>query len=281
MKTWSIKQSVVVGVTLILVTNIIVLSGVAYNRSGEPDALILLTEREVELPYRFGYYSDENSGLSLTINWRILGKIDDDSKYRPYGNSYPEWLNKDKLIELGFDVSENIHTEEGRRSYRKGFSKDALLVLEYNGASYEESVQRTKTWFKKKQASDTSQPDLRWQLEIAQDRMKDEQETESRLFVIDTGLNHEALRKKYADKSKFIIVPGRVEIAIRGCDGSRYFTGRISELGIKVHVPYEYAEFLLLMSDEEDSQEKGGGPKYKVNLAFGQRLEPWVVGINK
>ena len=44
----------IAGLAIIIVTNIVALAGVAYNRSGEPDAVVELTERELGLPYRYG-----------------------------------------------------------------------------------------------------------------------------------------------------------------------------------------------------------------------------------
>ena len=42
---WSRARVLLVAVALIVVTNAVVLAGVAYNRSGEPEAVIRLTER--------------------------------------------------------------------------------------------------------------------------------------------------------------------------------------------------------------------------------------------
>ena len=68
------------GFILLVLINIIVLSGVAYNRSGDPAALIWLTERELKMSYR-SY--EENSGLSLCLDWRTLDK---NEEYRGYSS---------------------------------------------------------------------------------------------------------------------------------------------------------------------------------------------------
>ena len=55
-------------VSLLLLSNVVVLAGVAYNRSGEPLASIELTERE--LPLRVTYNStDDDSGTALSLKW--------------------------------------------------------------------------------------------------------------------------------------------------------------------------------------------------------------------
>ena len=91
----------IAGLSIIIVTNVIALGGVAYNRSGEPDALVELTERELDIAYRYGL-ERENTGLRLNINCRVE-TLQDDYAYANnncWGN--PVWLDQQKLIELGF-----------------------------------------------------------------------------------------------------------------------------------------------------------------------------------
>ena len=59
---------------LVAAVNGAVLSGVAYNRSGPPEARIVLSERELPLAYR---RHEENSGLALRLAWRTIGEDDD------------------------------------------------------------------------------------------------------------------------------------------------------------------------------------------------------------
>ena len=55
-------------VLLLLVTNIVVLSGVAYNRAGEPVVSLELTERELTMVQSYRR-TDENSGTALLLQW--------------------------------------------------------------------------------------------------------------------------------------------------------------------------------------------------------------------
>ncbi len=43
----------IAGLGIIIATNVIALAGVAYNRPGQPEATIELTERELAMPYRY------------------------------------------------------------------------------------------------------------------------------------------------------------------------------------------------------------------------------------
>ena len=51
---WSRTHTLVAGLGLIALTNAVALLGVAWNRSGEPDATLQLSQRELQPPY-YGY----------------------------------------------------------------------------------------------------------------------------------------------------------------------------------------------------------------------------------
>ena len=51
MIAWTRRHTLIAGLGLILGVNAIVLGGVAYNRSGEPESLLQLSERELYTPF--------------------------------------------------------------------------------------------------------------------------------------------------------------------------------------------------------------------------------------
>src|SRR5690606_12668009 len=59
------KGWLLAGLALIALTNCWILASVAYNRSGEPEAVLLLSEREL-LPSRH-WRQQENSGVALAL----------------------------------------------------------------------------------------------------------------------------------------------------------------------------------------------------------------------
>ena len=72
---------------VIVVANAVVLLQVAHNRNGGPIETIRLTERELPLNYR----ENENSEVSVRLNWRGNSRVTDDYS----------WLGRTKLEELG------------------------------------------------------------------------------------------------------------------------------------------------------------------------------------
>src|SRR4029077_3874453 len=99
--SWTRKHTLATGLALIAVTNAVALLGAAWNRSGE-EARLALTQRELLRPYPW-YGNRENSGISLTLVWRVQG----DGPDRPLGRytrigGQPPWLDRAKMGSLGF-----------------------------------------------------------------------------------------------------------------------------------------------------------------------------------
>ena len=102
MMKWS--HSLIAGSAIILLTNAVALGGAGYNRSGEPESQLQLTQRELQhSSWREGR---DSSGITLTLNWRIEQADFNDSNFAMYSNRWgiPGWLDRGKMAELGFDV---------------------------------------------------------------------------------------------------------------------------------------------------------------------------------
>src|SRR5512145_1067398 len=99
--SWSRRHTLIAGLALIALTNAIALGGVAWNRSGEPESVLKLTQRELWQPHGYGLAREEG-GLQLSVRWRALHA---DPEVEFYGDFHgqPEWLNEAKLAALGFD----------------------------------------------------------------------------------------------------------------------------------------------------------------------------------
>jgi hypothetical protein len=271
-------RTLIAGLALIAVTNTVALIGVNYNRSGEPDAVAVLTERELGLPHRYGFLK-ENSGIALNILWRMGHKA-------PYGpNNYDRWehaiwLDKEKLETLGFDLSEPLTSEKARRYYEKMLPRDVYLVLEYDGDMHKQVIKRRKNELVERQALLTNNPEkeeFKKQVKHARDRLEAEEQFNSRLFVIDAGIDKAALRARYPDRTKYLIMAGQVDLHLN----EDSFKGHIRGLTIKsVNVPLDYHTILMPLMDQDSYRKQPEGPRYSVKLAIGQRLEPWVKDVS-
>jgi hypothetical protein len=99
----------------------------------------------------------------------------------------------------------------------------------------------------------------------------------SRLFAIDAGLDADALRRRYPDRSRHLIVRGSVRPAERGPDGDHHLAGHVSQIAIaQVNVPFALRPVLEPLRNAPSPAPDQQAPRYEVQLAIGQRLEPWI-----
>lgn len=281
---WSRKQTWIAGLTILVLTNVAALGGVAYNRAGEPDGTLVLTERELRLPYSRGF-SRENSGISLVIKWRLLPTEFDEHSGRNYRRSAAEWLKEAKLDELGFEVKGAVSTPESRSRLNRSLSRDSWLVLEYDGPAYQAMRERLRIFSETAQELASRNPEKEKFKERAARAGKQwnrEQQGASRLFVIDAGLDPAVLRMQYPDPARYIIARGQVRAAVNKTDDGEWeVQGYIKGLAVNaVNVPFAYRSvFEPLLGERSRTHEDP--PRYRVTLAYGRRYEPWVVSADK
>jgi hypothetical protein len=277
----AMRNIMIAAVLLLVLTNAVVLTGVAYNRAGEPVARLELTERELSLGKTYSNL-DENSGTALTINWRNLDSDEDlDNAYSRY--NAPAWLNEMKLSELGFDI-------EGLKNARSDIqydfdtaAVDVILVLEYQGDSYKQAIEiaerRLTSLSTKKDLLTKEELDekIKWHTE----KLYELKVSETRLYVIDAGLDQQALVKKYEGRNNTLFAHGEISVSL----ADKHLTGHIRELYIpEVHVPLPYSEQLSVLTKDRAYFEYGETiipPRYQVSLNIGKRLEPWIDSVSK
>ncbi|MBI3597537.1 MAG: DUF4824 family protein, partial [Nitrospirae bacterium] len=248
---WSSRYTLAMGIALIISTNAVVLIGAQYNRSGEPDASVTLTERELALPYSYGF-GRENSGLSLRLVWSVMTK--DQKTYNGIYNfmryrGSAGWLDKNKLATLGFDVTDDPDTLGGKRHYQKVLPREVLFVLEYDGEAYQQMLNQAKQHLQEEEALLSGNPGKKEFVDRVKDAQRElyrEQQVYSRLFIIDAGTDHGDLREKYTDRSRYMIARGQVRIMLENRTGQKpYVTGYVEGVSIQdVNVPLAYRHIL-------------------------------------
>ena len=278
------KLLFILGFVILTGSNIVVISGVLYNRSKKPVTLIELTERELQLPY---WTNDENSGLSLQLEWRTVDMDEDDLYFSSRGA--PAWFNAEKLKELGFEIESTNNVVYSSKYYKEPIPKKAFVVLEYDGILYKEALKRVEKNFEKeknilKTDIESNSNDFEW----AEKQLREERESDTRLFAIDVGLNVNTLKEKYNDCRRFIVVPGIVKMKCN-YNNKEAPVGYISRLCVeKIHVPLKFRKtFDLIMSKKKQKKYKfnisqgniSNLPRYKVKLAYGKRFEPWIQSV--
>jgi len=275
---------------LIVLVNSVALLGVAWNRHGSPDSVLTLSERELLTPLKFYFPTKENSGLTLELNWSIepprrnRGLAGDAVAFGFPGAgrwSAATWLDEAKLATLGFDVSRPLNAAESRDHYQRMHGRDVLLVLEMNGAAYTAALARARESAAQYEARAAAKPEDALLAQRA-DRVRDlarRLELESRLFVVDAGLDRDALRNRYPDRSHYAIVRGSVRPRIEGEGAAAELYGSITALRCEsINVPLQFRDSVPQSVNPFDSTR---APRpFQVTVAFGRRLEPWVIAAS-
>lgn len=240
---------------------------------GDPESTLKLTQRELTQPYRG--MNDENSGMSLRINWRVF---DGEKSWNySYSGGAPDWLDQAKMDSLGFDVSQAEGKKDDYRWTSRQLAREVLLVLEMDGQAYQQVLQRARQNAAEQDAKLAAQPDaeeLKSKAREARDEMRSEERENSRLFAIDAGLSQAELRAKYPDRSRYAIVCGQVRPWSSGAQGK--IEGYIDDISVEsINVPNEYHALFEHVRSQESAQQD-----FEASVAFGQRLEPWMVGMS-
>jgi len=253
------KRPLWLALGIVLLSNAVALGGVWYNRSGEPEARLSLSERELQR-VSSGWLADEGDTVTrLQLLWR-----------RPGDDWQLPWLDAAKLRALGFAVGDG-QVELGRQPAR-----EVWLVLELDGPSYRRQVEQVRQALSLAEAELQASPDselLQQERDERRRRLEHEEQRASRLMLVDAGVDPEALRQRWPDRQRQVLLAGRIEPYRHSAQGGygasiRLDNGRLS-------VPHAYRE-----------QARGWTPAYQqsgfkaqVDVAFGRRHEPWVLGV--
>lgn len=238
---WTRTHALASGVGLILLVNAVALGGVAWNRSGEPDSVLSLSQREL---LRNNDWYKENSGLSLRLHWRTPSR---DDEARQHNRGWQPALDSQKMAELGFAMPEQVDDDSARRFGRQQ-SRAALLVLELNGPLHEREVQLTrKRLDEARQAADAAPQNARLadERDFIRRELDSEEKTDTRLLLKDVGLDLQALRARYPDRQRYLIVHGQVRPVSNYYQHIWTLGGTASSIGTdSLNVPYQWRERL-------------------------------------
>jgi hypothetical protein len=257
----------------IVLTNAAALGGAWWNRTGEAESRLALSQRELRPPWRGA--DRENSGLALALSWRVAVPGErGDGRWRGSefsGGGAPDWLDKAKMERLGFDVSK---ASGAFRRNDRTLARGVLLVLELDGEAYQRSLEGARRQLAEEEAALAAMPDgneKKARLKNAADRLAREEKENSRLFVVDAGRDLAELRAGYPDRARYAIVRGQVRPSWSGERGDGPLRGYVSAVDIAgINVPYALRPLL---------SESPAPWKFTAGVAFGRRLEPWIAQL--
>jgi len=282
MRVPSRRATLLAGLAVIVLTHAVALGGVWWNRSGEPDSVLRLSERELRPE---GVWNRENTGLALRLEWRAAPAVERDEG--PYGwpwadgNRSPAWLGREKMIELGFRPP--AAGDDARTVRERG--REVFLVLEFDGPARRAYGERLRAWAEREMALPALDPrNEEFGLRAKRAReVLDSEARRSRLFAVDAGRSAEALRAAYPDRTRHAIVRAEI-VPAYPAQGERGPQGYIRRVVLDaVHVPY--AQRAVFGVDGAGLPERSGDDvmraTFDAELALGRRLEPWLRSVTR
>lgn len=251
-------------IVLVVLANALVLAGVAWNRSGDPGAVLELTERELAMPYA-RWSSRESTGVSLSIR---LADQDHD------------WLDRDKLDELGFDVD---RYGEGRRRDWQRQERRLFVVLEYDGAAFAALLDEQKAGLARRRSELAAGTANRREVEATEAGLARMRTAGSRLVAIDAGADADALRQSYPDPKRHVVTRALIGMQASPPAGEQgkqiMFDGRVYRIMPgRVYLPKRFHESLKRATDEVRNA-YDAPPRYRATVRWGRRQEPWISAV--
>jgi len=274
------------GGAIIVVANAVALGGVAWNRSGEPESRLALSQRELAKTAEWRAHH-EDSGLALSLKWRIPRagqEAYEKNGYWSYGGS-PSWLDERRLAELGFDVERAKAQGAGQQPYLRKSEREVLVVLELAGAAWEQALEGARRNLADKQAALAAEPDAEQAIRAekqARDWLEREERHNSRLFAIDAGTDLAGLRAQYPDRSRYMILTAHLRLH-RSANGDEVVLGGYlnTRAGHRINVPHALRGTFSAarVAEVYEVYEASGAAPFGVVLAVGRRLEPWIESV--
>ena len=258
--------SLAAAAAIVVLSSAFALLHAARNRTGNPDAQITVTDRELKY-----YREPDDSGVALNLTW-----VDSNAQYAPWiyqDETWVPWLNQQILQGLGFDCSvapadRGADTFYARQQPRRGY-----VALEFDGPAW-------RMWLELRNRQIEKQRPLGNNFA---GNILDDELLSSRLVAIDASSDPAALRTRHPDRNKVVILPAVIQIyltpRIPAAQGRperpALLTGMIQQIPYSIHVSKPVSErFQSLSQTSRDAKQDQA--LYRVQLSFGSSLEPWV-----
>ena len=272
------RHNLFAGLALIVLLNAIVLAGVAWNRSAPADSRLHLSERE--LGDGHAYWREDDSGLALRLNYRWPNSRPNDYSY----NSLRQ-LTAAQMQSVGFTLPSELNDDSVQR-YRRQLDREGLLVLEFNGPLYQQQLRMAHEQWQKSRSDLSALPNNQKLIDShnqARNTLQQEQSSASRLFIIDAGSDLARLRARYPDRQRYAIVRARFDAWAWHDEGTWQIGGSADvPVAERINLPQRWHALFATLPrrpNNPDYPRSGGDKLFNAELAFGKRLEPWLVDL--
>jgi len=252
---------------LVVLSTVASLGLAALNRSGEPEAVLELTERELSLPFQ----EADNTAMMLGF---VYERPREPGPYRPNDAG---WFDRAKLQSIGFDCSAPV-TPENASHYRAMAPRSVYAALEFEGETWQRQMTEPVPVAVAPPAGAPGRPGT-----FPPDTIEN-RPLQSHLTVADVGLDPSALRARHPDRRRVAIVEAVANLIFVMPQGrAPFLTGWVTGIWPEeLNVPREWRAPLEGLSA---AQRSAAGPppphepRYRVTVKWGKNLEPWIADL--
>jgi hypothetical protein len=264
---------------LVILVNAWVLTGVARNRLGEPDATLTLSEREALAEWST---MPESSAviLRLAVNHWMPGRPVTAGQYESSEGTVV--VEPPRLAQLGFDVVLPLGLEDARRSAVRQLPRRAWAVVQFDGdrkkawtAAVAEEIARRDRAAAEGKLGESGREETR--------ALERRLHNATRLFLVDVGPDPDALRRQYPDRSAYVILPCEVDVELSidkdapACEPAVCrLRGRVSLLTKELLVPLHLRAQLPRAGPHSGTTDR---PVFEAVVKSGARRELWIEAI--
>ena len=288
------RRGFVIALAVVVVVNIGALAGIARNRSGEPEATVLLEERELQLLPA----DRDTSALQLRLRYQNAPFSDDPRGAAAENVLAPRFLNEARLAAVGFDCSVPPADPGAALFYRSALQRPAFIVFSIGGPEWERQVALWQQREGQRVEGQIAGGELSGEaIERARAEIAEGPRRLSRLLPIDAGRDAAALRAAHPDRTRFLILPGvvRLDFIESKEPGGPSIHGhlmdvfpQILDVPPEVRAPLDpFREPLSSGQPAARAQRAGGwgirmldhAPRYEVQVSVGRALQPWITHV--
>jgi hypothetical protein len=211
----------------------VALVGVYLNRSGDPGcahgADAARTEHALDLAG-----GAENSGIALALNWRVGRspmppttsiRATATAAARRNGSTRRAWRRWASTTALVGDEA------AARRRFERSVAARRAAGAGTRRPAWQQALQRARQNAARHEAARLANADSKQFIERAkraQEQLQHEEQASSRLFAIDVGLDRVALRARYPDRGRFLILRATLRPRLEMREGKTGVAGYVS-----------------------------------------------------
>lgn len=275
-KTFAAKKLLWLAVGTVLLVNAVILGKVYLNRS-EVSAQLHLSERELQLPYNYGF-AKEDSSARVNLRWTTPNTEPIDIEMNSWRWQY------DRRLQLSDAHFASFKFPTCAQKTRLRQKQMAWVLLEFNGPGYADYVAQVEQHhalimgLKPETNSELSAEQLQDKRKEVSDFLADAKTSSPRLFVIDAAAERDLLEAAVRahpenSTSKLLIVPAEVRASYYRCDEPKAKTTEIQIENLAVESLYIPKH--LAQGFPQDGAAKAKA-KFIAEIHYGRLHEPWI-----